>query len=50
MGVACAALGRYEEAVPSATSTPGIANAYRIVGLISYNRMGTRGRGMDSLS
>jgi hypothetical protein len=39
----------YVEHVPSKT-TPGIANAYRIVGLESYHHLGTTGRGLDAIS
>lgn len=36
----------YVEHVPSRTYSEGVSNAYRIVGLDSYNHMGTRGRAM----
>lgn len=35
------------ERVPSTTNAIGVANAYRLVGLDTYNHMGTTGRGMD---
>jgi len=38
----------YIEHLPSNTYASGIANAYRIVGIDSYNHMGTRGRGMTA--
>ena len=34
----------YVEHIPSKTNAQGASNAYRIVGLDSYNHMGTRGR------
>jgi hypothetical protein len=34
----------YVECVPSTTNERGVANAYRILGLDSYNHLGTRGR------
>lgn len=37
----------YVEHIPSSTNAKGIANAYRIVGLDTYNHMGTRGRAMQ---
>jgi hypothetical protein len=37
----------YVEHVPSRTNSQGVSNAYRIVGLDSYNHMGTRGRAMN---
>jgi hypothetical protein len=37
----------YVEQVHSWKNKLGIANAYRIVGLNTYDHMGTRGRGMD---
>lgn len=39
----------YVEHVPSEVRSGGIANAYRIVGLDSYNHLGTRGRGMTQM-
>lgn len=36
------------ERVPSTSNPMGVANAYRLVGLDSYNHMGTKGRGMDA--
>lgn len=38
----------YVERLPSGTNDFGVANAYRLVGLESYNHMGTRGRGLDT--
>lgn len=35
------------ERLPSTRSDIGVQNAYRLVGLDSYNHLGTRGRGMD---
>lgn len=39
----------YVEQLRSESNSHGIANAYRIVGLDSYNHMRTRGRGMNEL-
>lgn len=36
------------ERLPSTSNEIGVANAYRLVGLDSFNHMGTRGRGMDA--
>ena len=36
------------ERAPSSVNEYGIANAYRLVGLDSYNHMGTRGRAMEA--
>jgi hypothetical protein len=35
----------YVEQVPSKTNSFGVSSAYRLVGLDSYNHMGTKGRG-----
>jgi RIO-like serine/threonine protein kinase len=37
----------YVEQLPSQTNSFGISNAYRIVGIDSFNHRGTRGRGGD---
>jgi hypothetical protein len=37
----------YVEHLPSSMNAKGIANAYRVVGLDTYNHMGTRGRAMQ---
>lgn len=39
----------YVEQMPRESNSHGIANAYRIVGVDSYNHRGTRGRGLDQL-
>ena len=39
----------YVEPIPSGTNMYGVSNAYRIVGLDTYNHMGTRGRGMTAI-
>lgn len=39
----------YVEQVPSEMNQNAIANAYRIVGIDSYNHRGTRGRGMTDM-
>jgi len=38
------------ERLPSSTNDIGVSNAYRLVGLDSYNHMGTKGRGLDPAS
>jgi hypothetical protein len=40
----------YIEHVPSTEDTNRVANAYRIVGLDSYNHLGTRGRATNNLA
>jgi hypothetical protein len=40
----------YVEHIPSRINVTGISNAYRLVGLDSYNHMGTRGRSMEALN
>lgn len=39
----------YLERVPSNLNDFGVANAYRLAGLESYQHMGTRGRGFDAV-